>query len=68
MTSACYKYLVLQVPNYLYTVGEQKHLCLLERSYLCYYVILVTMLLNGHAVNSSVTCYTSSTFCNNIIL
>ena len=50
-----------------YTVGEQKTFLsfrkILSIVIMCYYVImLVTMLLNGHTVNSSVICYTSSTF------
>ena len=42
--------------------ADTKHVRHLERSYLSSFVVLVTMLFDGHSVNSSVTCYTFCRF------
>ena len=40
--------------------GSAKNFSVIQKDLIyCYYVVMVTMLLNGHTVNSSVTCYTS---------
>ena len=55
-------YLVLVNVDTVIGTCVQKHFRHLKRSHLSSFVVLFTMLFDGHSVNSSVTCYTSCTF------